>query len=73
MAGTTLSVLRDVKGRGMYIEALAEKVKSSGSVTGGGCDVAKVDVKMPEEFLLKLSRLGERDRRNHTKGTGGGR
>lgn len=41
--------VEDVKGRGMYIEVLAKR----------RCrPLAKCDMKMPEDFLLKISKLG---------------
>ncbi len=43
--------VEDVKGRGMYIEALAKRWWGQ---------VAKVQVKIPEDFLLKLSKLGDK-------------
>ena len=45
--------VEDVRRRGLYVEVLAEKLEAAAMVI----HMAKAIVKMPEEFLLKISRL----------------
>lgn len=51
-----ITSVENVKGKNMYVEVYAKEVKAS----GGWFDTAKATIKMPEEFLLKLSKLGNK-------------
>jgi hypothetical protein len=52
-----ITSVENVKGRGMYVEALAKEVKPR----------AKCDIKMPEDFLLKLARPATRPTKSQAK------